>query len=139
MSIKIALSVFVATILLIGLYALYIPHANLNNETAPLAEITPVPAPPVFLKDAYRKGEHTISGSLLAPTACTTLTATANVSPSAASSTPETITITLLMPPDTGVCLQQLTKMSFTVSATAAADALFHVLVNGQVASTTIE
>lgn len=128
-----ALTVFFAAVLLIAAFAFFIPHANNGAEEASLpAESTPV-TPNITLSDVYKKGIRTFSGSVEAPTPCTEVVVHGEIS----SSTPERITISILMPPDTSICLQQITKVPFKVTLPATVAAVVEVLVNGRQASTT--
>ncbi|MDO8623783.1 MAG: hypothetical protein Q7R54_00275 [bacterium] len=134
MMLRIALSVFFGVAILIGGFAFFIPHANRGGEEAPASPVSTSVTPAVTISDSYRKGTHALTGSILAPTPCTSVSAIASV----ASSTPESILVAISMPPDTGICLQQATAISFTVSALAGADATIQTLVNGVLASTTL-
>jgi hypothetical protein len=132
MSLKIALGVFVAVVIGIAGFALFIPHANKGGEQSPHLEQSTM-LPSVSLSDSYKKGIHTISGTVEAPTPCITLTADTSV----ASGTPDTISVMITMPADTGICLQVITDLPFNVTVAAGMDARIVALVNGVVASTT--
>jgi hypothetical protein len=135
MTLRIALAVFVAVVIIIAAFAFFTPHANRGGEQAPSASIVQKPVPDVSLSDSYKKGMHTISGSIMAPTPCTSVTADASV----ASGTPAVISVTISMPSDAGICLQQATVVPFKVSAAAGADAIIAAYVNGAPASTTVK
>lgn len=135
MMLRTALTVFLAALLAIAGFAFFVPHANKGGEEAPLSIEIQTPIPSVFLTDSYKKGVHTFTGSIEAPTPCTEVVAEGRV----ASSTPERITIAVTMPSDTSICLQQITALPFKVTLSATADATVEVTVNGEVASTTMK
>lgn len=122
----------IALVIVIG-FAFSVPHTRDVEEVASLSS-GPESVPEVSLRDSYRRGVHTITGSLIAPNACTEVSATAELLGSA--STTESIAIRISMPTDTGVCLQLPTRMSFETNLSAPAELPFTVLVNGIVAST---
>lgn len=115
----------------------FVPPTNDLSVTPEEGVVPATTTPSVTVKDSYKKGTHTITGSILAPNACTVVTATSNVVPSVASSTPAVITLRISMPEDTGICLQVPQEKSFSVTAVAGADAVIQATVNGQMASTT--
>ena len=126
------MSVFVGMVALIVVFALAIPHANRDREMGPtVASTTPVIN--VVFRDTYKGGVHTIRGTVLAPTPCTSVDATATV----ARDTPPVIAVDIAMPQDTGVCLQIEESKDFSVSVTAALDAMIEFYVNGERATTT--
>jgi hypothetical protein len=133
MKLRLALTVFLAVMIVIASFAFFTPHANKNVELAPVAEKLTITLPNVRYSDTYKKGIHTINGSVSAPTPCTELSASLGV----ASGTPELISVTLLMPRDTGICLQRSTTLPFTVSTPASAKADIEILVNGMLATST--
>jgi len=90
--------------------------------------------PPVELRDSFKKGVHTISGSVMAPDACTTVSADASVDETKGS---PHILVTLSLPPDNELCLVVPTKQSFSVSATAPQGVPIEVRINGMPATTT--
>lgn len=110
-----------------------VPHTREVVPAIPTQNTLVIPS--VTLHDAFSKGTHTITGSVEAPNACTTVTATAHLEGDASST--ESISVALSMPPDTGVCLEMPTRMNF--STTIAAPALLPITatINGAVASTT--
>lgn len=86
--------------------------------------------PEIVLNDSFKKGVHTISGSLIAPNACATVTADA-------SSDKNGISIALVLSSDTGVCLQLPTKISFRTTISAPSGLPIVAIVNGVTATTT--
>ena len=124
----------IIAVVIIGGFLVSVPRASEVPEAAAPA-IEPA-VPEVTLRDSYKKGVHTISGSIMAPTPCTLLTANARYAGSA-STTDEHIVVSLAMPSDTGVCLQVLTKVNFSTTIDAPADLPITVFVNGVEATTT--
>jgi hypothetical protein len=94
-----------------------------------------IPAPTVALHDSFKKGIHTITGSLSAPDACVIVTADATISGNASST--ERIQLAISMPPDVGVCLQLPTVVDFSIAIPAPAHLPISATVNGRAASTT--
>lgn len=122
----------IALVIIVG-FVFSVPHTR-DIEEANRLSAEPQNAPEVSLRDSYRRGVHTITGSLIAPNACTEVSATAELLGSA--STTETIAVQISMPADNGVCLQLPTRVSFETKLSAPAELPFTVLVNGAVAST---
>ncbi len=124
----------ILALVIIILFALSVPHAR--EVTAPARE-TAVPAspPPVTLTDSYKKGTHTLSGTVLAPDACSSVTVDAALAGDA--STTESIALALTLPADSGLCLQVPTSVSFRTTLAAPAGLPIAVTVNGVPATTT--
>ncbi len=123
----------IIAIIIIGGFALSVPH---TRDFGQIARV-PQPAtstPAVAYTDTYRRGTHAISGTVLAPDACTTVTASATTT-AAASST--AIALSIEIPLDSGVCLQLPTKIPFSATVSAPKNAPITVTVNGTVATTT--
>lgn len=121
-------------IVLLAAYSISVERAR---EVAVPAPKVAAEAPPVALDsyaDSYRRGTHTVSGSVAVPTPCYVVTAAATTD---ASSTPERIRVDISAPPDTGSCLMLPDTKPFSVTATAPADADISLYVNGALATTT--
>jgi hypothetical protein len=88
----------------------------------------------VTVTDTYssKSGLHTIKGTATVPTPCTPLAATTSMS--TASST--VIRVDLTATRDTGVCLQMLTPVPFSVTSDAPKDDSVEVYVNGALVAT---
>ena len=128
-----AASVIIACVVLAG-FLFMTPHARevVRTEAPKPAE----PAQVVALRDAYRKGVHSISGTLDVPDACATVSASAETAGTASST--ETIIVALVVPTTEGVCLQVPSLAAFAVKVSAPAGArVSSVTVNGRTASTT--
>lgn len=120
----------IALIVLIS-FALSVPHTYDGMQPA---ETMRVLVPPVVaVRDMFKKGTHTITGSIKAPDACTTVHAEAN---HIASST-DSIVVMISMPEDTGICLEVPTTLQFSTTVDAAAGLPITVIVDGVQASTT--
>jgi len=122
----------IAVVIIVG-FVLSVPHTSEVPRTD-LPE-TIVPVPTVTLHDSFKKSLHTITGSLMAPNACTTVTASATVIGSASST--QSILVSISMPEDTGVCLQLPTRITFSTTIVAPAQLPLTATVNGSVATTT--
>ena len=76
-------------------------------------------APSVSVQDTFKKGSHTITGSVEAPNACATIHAEALYENA---ETPDArIHIVITMTPYEGTCLQLPTRMRFSVTVSAPA------------------
>lgn len=128
-----AAAVIIALIVAIG-FMLSVPHTRDIVGTPTNTSAASVPS--VTLHDVFKKGLHTITGSLEAPNACTTVTARAEFLNN--SSSTESILIKLSLPEDAGVCLQLPTQMNFSTTISAPAHLPISATVNGIEATTTV-
>src|SRR3989344_7409743 len=110
-----------------------VPHTRDVGEVA-TQNIATASIPLVTLRDTFKKGLHTITGSITVPDACTTVSAEAIT----ASSTDEgdSIHLMLSISEHTGVCLELPTTMLFHASVRASTGLPIIVTVNGVMAST---
>ncbi len=115
-------------------FALSAPHTH-DIVDAGTVKGTVVATPSVALHDVFRKGVHTITGSIVAPNPCTTVTAQAVPVGDASSTTG--ILVEVALPEDTGVCLQVKTALAFSTSISAPAGIPISATVNGVTATTT--
>lgn len=122
----------IAFIIIAG-FVFSVPHVR-DVARAPVPQAAPI-VPTVTLRDTFKKGVHTITGSLETPDACTLVTATTTLEGNASST--ESILLALSMPEDTGVCLQLPTRVDFSTTIIAPALLPITATVNGSVASTT--
>ncbi|MCX6790521.1 MAG: hypothetical protein NTV60_03290 [Candidatus Kaiserbacteria bacterium] len=119
----------IASIILAG-FALSVPRAKDGSLPPKVPEpIESIPA--VTVRDVLKKGVHTITGSLLAPTACTSIEATASLVKD------EYILVSISMPKDSGVCLEEATTVSFSTTLVTPNTLPIKTTVNGKEASTT--
>ena len=128
-----AASAIIALVVIVG-FALSVPHTRDVAKTSSSENKTAI-VPRVTLHDVFKKGVHTITGSLDAPNACASVNAI--VSPVTDSSGTVGILVELSLPEDTGVCLQVTTRESFSTTISAPARLPITATVNGSPASTT--
>ena len=126
------LTTIIAFAILAG-FVFSVPRAR--DGSKPLLQDATAKVPEVVLRDSFKKGMHTISGSLMAPNACSVVTAQASLSDEA--STTSEIRLELSLPEDSGLCLQVPTKESFSTTVAAPAGLPIIVTVNGVSATTT--
>ncbi len=128
-------SAIIACIVLIG-FILSVPHTRDVTETS-LAPASNIP-PEVIVHDSFKKGIHTITGTVAVPNACASVNADAHISEGMEASSTSNILIALTIADDAGICLQLPAQASFkaTVSTSTARLPLV-VTVNGLVATTT--
>ncbi|MGD0328211.1 MAG: hypothetical protein ABSB00_00655 [Minisyncoccia bacterium] len=124
----------ILALVLAASFALSVPHTRDIIHAPPQTETASIPL--VTAHDSFKKGLHTITGSLNAPNACTIVTAQATLLGNASST--RGILVALSMPEDIGVCLQLPTLMNFSATISASAHLPLTVTVNGSVASTSI-
>jgi hypothetical protein len=130
----ITVTVSILVILVIG-FILSVPHTHdVENKAAPATD-TASTTPIVTLNDSYRKGVHTLSGSVELPNVCTSLDAEATLLGDASST--QTIALSLSAPADTGTCLQLPMQTTFSTTISAPSGLPISVTVNGIAASTT--
>ena len=124
----------IAFFVLVG-FVLSVPHTR-DVGKFQVNESVATSAPSVTLHDSFRKGLHTITGSVETPNACATVTAQASLSGEASST--NGILVELAISDDTGVCLQVPTRVNFTTTINASADLPITATVNGGAATTTV-
>ena len=126
----------IASVILIS-FVISVPHTR-EVDTVRSSSIATSTVPTVALHDAYRRGMHTITGSVMAPNPCVNLSVTAVPVPGAtASSTPVGILVEISLPSDVGICLQEPLLMNFSTTVTAPASLPISATVNGVTATTT--
>jgi hypothetical protein len=109
-----------------------VPRAR--DGAHPAKTLAATVTPPVSLHDVFKKGVHTITGSVETPTACSAVTASASLTPG---DTP-TIQVALTLATSEGVCLQLPTLVKFSTTVTAPARTPITATVDGAVATTTV-
>jgi len=122
----------IALVVILG-FALSVPHTRDVAKTAKTLSMAPTTSP-VALRDVFKKGTHTITGSLMAPDACSTASSQASLQGDASST--QSILVEIFLPEISGVCLQLPTKTSFQTILTAPANLPLFVTVNGITATT---
>lgn len=124
----------IAFVVVIG-FVLSVPHTRdipISSESKDAA----TDLPPVTLHDVFKKGVHTITGSILAPNACSIVSADAVLAHMASGT--QNIQVMLSLSEDAGVCLQLPTATNFSVTITAPAHLPITATVNGTAAVTSM-
>lgn len=125
-----------AIIIASAIFVIFVFSVPRTSEIAtPQKNDEVVPAPSVALRDVYKKGVHTITGSMLAPNACTFVNAESTLIGD--ESKPSGINLILTISGDDGVCLQVPTTITFSVSVKAPSGLPISATLNGVIASTT--
>ncbi|HEX8994007.1 MAG TPA: hypothetical protein VF803_02010 [Candidatus Paceibacterota bacterium] len=122
----------IALAIVVG-FLISVPHTR-DIPAEKEASVATSTTPTVSLRDSYRKGMHTLTGSVSAPNPCTALTATATV---VGTTTSQSILVALSLSDDSGICLQVITPLSFTTTVAAPAGLPINVTVNGKAATIT--
>lgn len=124
----------IAIVLIVG-FMLSVPHTR--DVIRPSVTQSKTNAPPIVkLHDIFKKGTHTISGTIEAPDACTIVTADASLVGDASST--ESVLITISVPKNTEVCLQLPTTETFSTTIIAPAHTPITATVNGSEANVTV-
>jgi len=123
----------IITLVLVISFILSVPHTRDVAEAPLLAATSSTPV--VSMRDTFKKGVHTITGSLDVPNACTGAVATASVVGDASST--ERVLVEISSPKDEGVCLQLPTEANFSITIEAPAGLPITATVNGITANTT--
>ncbi len=131
-------SAIIASIILIG-FVFFVPHTRevASEHVAEKSEtLPPTTTSNLPVHDLFKKGTHTITGSLEAPNACAIVQAQATL----ASSTDQTqvIRVAISIQKDEGVCLQEPTMMDFSATVVAPAHTPITTSVNGAEVPTTV-
>lgn len=119
---------------ILATFALSVPHTRDVAKESPLP-VAPTSTPVVAMRDSFKKGLHTISGSVEVPNVCSTVSVSATTSGNASST--GNILVAILIRPDSGICLQVPTKASFQTTILAPAHMPITLTVNGSPATTT--
>ena len=123
----------IAFVILVA-FVISVPHTrNVGEKFSPPVATTSVPS--VTLHDSFKKGVHTISGSIKTPNACTPVSALATLIGDASSR--QSILVAISTPKDSGICLQVPTNTNFQTTVSAPASLPITATVNGSLASTT--
>lgn len=124
----------IAVVVVAG-FALSVPHTrDLLVKKSEITATTSVSV--VKVRDVYRKGVHTLSGSVEAPNACATVVVSGTLEGDASNTARILLAISL---PTTGtdICLQVPTTINFQTTVTGPASLPITATVNGVTASTT--
>ena len=118
----------IGLVIILG-FILSVPHTR-DIPKAPEPEKKEAVMPSVTLHDVYKKGTHTITGSLVAPNACSSVSAQTSLAG-------EGILVAVTLSIDSSVCLELPTRISFSTTIAAPAQLPLSATVNGSVAITT--
>ncbi len=120
--------------IIIGSFVFFVPRARDGGEVSKTQGAVET-VPTVSLRDVFKKGTHTITGSVTVPDACQQVTAQATVLDG-----PETksIQVAVTITSEDGVCLQVPTPIKFSTTITAPAGLPLKATVNGKQATTTM-
>ena len=125
----------IITLVLAISFVLSVPHTR-DVEQASTTATEAIGTPHVTVRDVFKKGVHTITGSLEAPNACSTVTAEAFLVDDGQR---EGILVAIsLIEDNTSVCLQLPTSVNFTVTISAQAQEPIKATVNGLEATVTL-
>ena len=121
----------IAVAIVVG-FALSVPRAQ--DVPPPKALAVSSSTPPIVLHDAFKRGTHTITGTITVPNACTEVAVAASLLDSASSS--PSILVAFSLPEDTEVCLQVPTPVRFSATVVAPAGLPIMATVNNNAATT---
>lgn len=124
----------IIAIVLVAGFALSVPHTS--EIALEPTKTEPKNIPSVTLHDSFKKGTHTITGTIEASNACAVIIASASIVGNASST--EKIQVSIFTEEDSGVCLQITTLESFSTTIIAPANLPISAVVNGVEATTTI-
>lgn len=128
---RLLISGAIMAFIIIAGFVLSVPHTrDLPLPAAVQTEESRVPE--VALRDTYRKGVHTITGSLDVPDACTSVSAEATLAEDGSH-----MAVAVLTVEDSGVCLERKSTIHFSTTLTAPARLPIIVTVDGVLATTT--
>lgn len=123
----------IAVVILAG-FVLSVPHTR-DVVDVSSSQIAATSAPRVSLHDSFKKGVHTITGSIEAPNACASVSAQASLVGDTENASG--ILVALSLEKNSGVCLQIPSEISFTTTISAPARLPIITTVNGESATTT--
>lgn len=125
----------IIALIIFGGFILSVPRTR-DGNAVPKEEVATVTTSSVTLRDTYKKGVHTISGSLEVPNACVSASAEASAVGGADDASGILVAITLTS--GEGVCLQLPTQVKFSTTVSAPAALPLTATVNGVAATTTV-
>jgi hypothetical protein len=112
----------------IAAFLFSVPRTTEIPEDVPA--VSSVAVPSVLVEDSVRRGVHTLSGSIEAPDACSTVVAQASYEGADTENAHILLAVTLTL--SEGVCLEVPTRMRFTATVTAPAGVPIEATVNGE-------
>lgn len=125
------LSAGIISCVIVIAFVLSVPH---TRDLGVKQSSPPETVPAVSLHDSFKKGAHTITGSLTVANACTNASADASL---AGEGSESAILVALTLVDDGGLCLQVPTPINFQTTIVAPVSLPITVTVNGSPASTT--
>ena len=127
-------SAAIIAIIILVTFAISVPRTR-DIEVKLSLPVATTSVPSVILRDAFKKGVHTISGSIEALNACTSVSASATLVGNASST--QNILVAISMEPDSGVCLQVPARISFQATISAPVNLPITATVNDAAANIT--
>lgn len=106
--------------IIIGGFVLSVPRGREVPEGSAQATAG---VPKIVVRNAFKKGVHTLSGSVLAPDACTSVSAEASL-------VGDEILLALSMSEDVDICLEVSTPVTFSTSLEAPVGASVRTTLN---------
>lgn len=125
----------IACLILASFLVSFLRAKEATRPSTAVPALTGTTTPAVSFKDTYRRGTHTLSGTVTAPDACVTPEVNATLQGDASST--QSILLSISLPEDTGVCLQIPTEVPFSTTLNAPSGLPITVAVNGVIATTT--
>lgn len=134
-SMRLWISAAIIALVIFASFALSVPRTRDSEKESLLSSNVSTSSPNVILRDSFKKGLHTITGSIEAPNVCASVSVSAVVTKSASST--ESIAVAILMHKDSGICLQVPARINFQTTVSAPANLPIIVTVDGSFATTT--
>ncbi len=126
MNVRLVVSIFICIVVItagIFFFATY-EGAQVKEKVPTQATTTPA----VTLKDSFKKGIHTITGTVTVPTPCTEIDANAAVD---SAQNPPVIQVNITTTASEGICLLRAENEAFTLKVTAPESATVVTSVDG--------
>jgi hypothetical protein len=121
------LALIILGTIIIG-FVLFVPKGKVQSPSAQVPAADALPA--VSLSDTFKKGTHTISGSLEVHNACVAVAAEASVINDGA--TPRGIAVAITRTPSEGICLELPTRITFQKKVVAPKDLPLSATIDGK-------
>lgn len=120
----------IGALLILGGLVFFLPTAQAPEPQSVTSTSTPtsLPTPPTFTH-TFKKGTHTLIGTLTLPTPCYQVAESVEIDDTA---TPEQVTVAITTSTDDGLCVQVIDERLVEVSFDASADAVITATLNGK-------
>ena len=128
------LAIIILGILVIG-FILFVPRGTVQSPS--VVSNAEDQAAAVIVSDSFKKGTHTITGSIEVRNACVGVAAEASVQGDPTQ--PAGILIAVTRTPTEGICLELPTKVTFQKKVSAPKGTPISATVDGKPASTTLQ